>query len=178
MRMRLCLAAGWAAFAAMLPATTLERLSLEEMTAKSTAIVRGKVLSSRAEARGPVVYTFFEVEVLERWKGPERARVEVALPGGSVRGMQQAFAGTPELVPGREYVLFLWTGKSGVTHLIGLSQGVFRLSGDGKGGMVAARTASSEAMLDGRTGRMVNDVSIRMGLDELRSRVAGALSGR
>jgi len=101
----------------------------------------------------------------------------VALPGGSALGLQQAFAGTPELVPGGEYVFFLWTGKSGLTHVIGLSQGVFRLKSDGKGGLVAARSASPEAMLDPRTGRMVNDVSVRIGLGELRSRVAAVLKG-
>ncbi len=178
MRIRLSLVAGCIGLTTSLPATTLERLSLDEMITKSTAIVRGKVLSLRAEARGPVIYTHFAVEVLERWKGPEAARVEVALPGGSMPGQQQSFAGTPALVPGREYVLFLWTGKSGMTHVIGLSQGVFSLKSDGKGGMVAARSASSEAMLDSRTGRMVNDVSIQMGLGELRSRVAVVVSGK
>ena len=176
MRKRLPLFAGLIAVAAMLPATTLERLSLDEMAAKSTAIVRGRVVSSRPEFRGPVIYTHFTIQVLERWKGAEAARVEVAVPGGAALGQQQTFAGAPELAPGGEYVLFLWTGKSGMTHLIGLSQGVFSLKSDGKGGMVAARSASSEAMLDTRTGRIVNDVSVRVGLGELRSRVAAALS--
>ena len=34
-------------------------------------------------------------------------------------------AGAPTLRAGREYVLFLWTSRSGLTQLMGMSQGLF-----------------------------------------------------
>jgi hypothetical protein len=157
---------------------TLERLSLEEMTEKSTAIVRGRVVSSRSSLRGPLIYTHFTVQVLERWKGAEAEQVEVAVPGGVAAGLRQTFAGAPELTPGGEYVLFLWTGRSGMTQVIGFSQGVFTLQSDGAGGTLAARAASTEAMLDSKTGQIVNDATLQLSLGALRAKVTSALGGR
>lgn len=176
---RLVWVASWFLAAAIcVPAATLERLSLDEMIEKSTAIVRGKIVSSRAAFHGPVIYTHFSVQVVERWKGAETAQVDIVVPGGTAKGLHQTFAGTPRLLPGSEYVLFLWTGKSGLTHVIGLSQGVFSLNSDGKGGMLATRSASSEAMLDRRTGQVVSDEAIRLRVGDLRARVSAAVRAR
>ncbi len=160
------------------PAATLERLSLDEMIEKSTAIVRGKIVSAGASFHGPVIYTHFSVQVLEHWKGEDIAQVDVVVPGGTAKGLHQTFAGTPQLEPGGEYVLFLWKGKSGLTHVIGLSQGVFTLKSDGKGGMLATRSASTEAMLDRRTGQVVNDETLRLRVGDLRARVSAAARAR
>jgi len=155
-------------------AATLEHLSLDEMTRKSTAIVRGRVLGSNATFDGPLIYTHFTVQVLECWKGPEAKRIDVVVPGGAARGLRQTFSGTPALAQGGEYLLFLWTGPSGLTHLIGLSQGVFAVAKDEQGGLVATRAVSTDAMLDTRTGRAVADQPLRLRLGDLRSRVTAA----
>jgi hypothetical protein len=160
--------------AASVPAATLERLSLDEMIEKATAIVRGRIDSSQASFHGPIIYTHFSVQVLERWKGEDVARVDVVVPGGTAKGLHQTFAGTPQLLPGSEYVLFLWKGSSGLTHVIGLSQGVFTLKSDGKGGMLATRSASTEAMLDRQTGQVVSDETLQLRVGDLRSRVSAA----
>jgi len=172
------IAAAFSMLAVFMPAATLERLGMDEMIEKSTAIVRGRVTGQRAAFRGPVIYTYFSVQVLERWKGVESAQVEVAVPGGVARGLTQAFSGVPKLTPGDEYVFFLWTGKSGVTQIIGLSQGVFSLRSDGNGGVTATRAASTEAMLDSRTGRVVEDEQVRFRLSDLRTRVNGVTASR
>jgi len=164
--------------ATTLPAVTLERLSLDEMTDKSTAIVRGRVVSSQARLHGPLIYTHFTVQVLERWKGAESSQVDVAVPGGSASGLRQTFSGAPRLASGDEYVFFLWRGASGITHVIGLSQGVFGLKSGADGSVTATRAASVETMLDSKTGRVVADETIRMGLADLRSRVTGRLESR
>jgi hypothetical protein len=172
------IAVALASLVVCLQAATLERLSLDEMIAKSTAIVRGRVISSSASLHGAVIYTHFDVQVLERWKGPDSPQVDVAVPGGTAGGLHQTFSGAPKLSVGDEYILFLWTGESGITHVIGFSQGVFSLESDGEGGMIAARAASSETMLDARTGRVVNDASLRVRLSDLRSRVSRVLADR
>jgi hypothetical protein len=168
----------WASLLLPLQAATLERLSLDEMIEKSTAIIRGRVVGSGSGFDGVVIYTRFTVQVLEKWKGPDVPQVEVVVPGGTASGLRQTFSGTPRLAPGNEYVFFLWTGRSGLTHVIGLSQGVFDLKSDGDGGMVAFRTASTEAMLDTKTGQVISDESLRMRLRDLRARVASRLAGR
>ena len=49
----LVLTGGWVP----LGGATLERLTRDDLIAKSTAIVRGKVISSYASFRGPIIYT-------------------------------------------------------------------------------------------------------------------------
>jgi hypothetical protein len=161
---------------ASLSAATLERLSTDEMISKSTAIVRGKVLSSRTAFRGPMIYTYSRVQVLERWKGAEASEVEVATPGGKANGMEQTFSGAPALAAGSEYMLFLWTGKSGMTQVIGLSQGVFDIKLS-KGVTMVARPASTEAMLDPITKLPVADESVLMPLRDMSAKINRVAAG-
>jgi hypothetical protein len=159
-----------------LHAATLERLSLEEMVQKSTEIIRGRILTSRTALRGPVVYTFVQVQVDDRWKGPAAGRVDVAIPGGDYGRVQQNFSGAPTLEQGAEYLLFLWTGKNGITHVIGLSQGVFQIKTGPNGSLTVERPASREVVLDVRTGLPVDDVAISLSLEEMRGRVRQVLA--
>ncbi len=161
-----------------LQCATLERLSLDQMISKSTAIVRGKVTASWAAASGPVVYTHFAVQVAERFKGTGGASVDVVVPGGVANGVRQTFPGAPVLDTGQEYVLFLWTGRNGLTQVIGLTQGLFSLAGDGSSDPVARRDATRELMLDAQTGRPVKDETLTMRMSELRSRIAATLNAR
>ncbi len=157
------------AFAAQ--AATLEYLSTDEMIAQATAIVRGRVTGTSVTERGPVIYSQFVIEVSERLKGAAAGTVTAAVPGGVFQGRRQTFAGSPTLKEGEEYVLFLWTGPSGLTQVIGLSQGVFSLKREG-GEVWASRAASAEMMVDRQSGQIVSDRPVRMALSELRSRVA------
>ena len=156
--------------------TTLEQLSLDEMTRQSTSIVRARVTGSHAATRSGNIYTYFQLQVLESWKG--HGSTEVAVPGGVVDGIRQSVAGAPELKTGQEYVLFLWTSRSGLTQVIGFSQGLFKLSEEGSegGGGVAfaRRPAASELVLD-RSGNPVEDRAVRMPLQDLRTRVLKTL---
>ena len=69
-------------------ATTLQQMSLGEMTQQSTAIVRARVLSARPILRGNDVYTVYRLETLESLKGPSRRPgvQELAIPGGVAIG--------------------------------------------------------------------------------------------
>ena len=159
---------------APLSATTLERLTLEEMSRQSTAVVRARVTGSRTASRGTDVYTFLQRQVLETWKSSAHAVTEVAVPGGVANGVRQIAAGAPDLKIGQEYVLFLWTSRSGLTQIIGLSQGVFRISADASGRVFAQRPAASELMLD-RSGHPVMDRETSFEARDLRARVLQAL---
>lgn len=155
---------------------TLEKLSLEQMAQKSTEIVRGRVTASRTAKRGPVIYTFATVEVLERWKGVDSGTAEVAVPGGALGQYRQTFSGAPALHPGDDYILFLWTGKSGVTQIIGLSQGVLDVVVDDSGAMTVQRAAASEVMLSPETGAPAQGEAFRMELPKFRERVRQVLT--
>jgi hypothetical protein len=73
--------------------------------------------------------------------------------------------------------LFLWTGKSGLTQVIGLSQGLFSVLTNAAHQPVIVRAASTERML-GASGQPVTDSDIQMLLSDLRSRIQTVLSGR
>jgi hypothetical protein len=150
---------------------------MDEMIAKSTAIVRGRVAGSYAAFRGAMIYTHLQVQVLERWKGPDTASVEVLVPGGTASGSRQAFSGAPKLLVGKEYLLFLWTGGSGVTHIIGFTQGLFELPKSAAGEQLAVRAATTETMLDRATGRPVADQPLRMLLRDLSARIHRSVAG-
>jgi len=160
------------ALLAPLRATTLEQLTLDEMIRKSTAIVRARITGSHSAARGGNIYTYFQLQVLESWKGSAvtSAPREVAVPGGMADGIRQSVAGAPELKPGREYVLFLWTSRTGLTQLMGLSQGLFNVSEEGSDGGLAQRPPASELMVD-RSGNPVEDRSLSIQIRDLRARV-------
>lgn len=155
---------------------TLEKLSMDEMIQKSTSIVRCRVADSHAMKRGPVIYTLTRVQVLERWKGPEASSIEVAIPGGLFHGLRQEFSGVPALKPGGEYVLFLWTGSSGVTYVIGLSQGVFHLTVNENGEEMVERAVSGAVVLDPKTHRPVAERAVSLRLSDLRGRVRKTLA--
>ncbi len=132
---------------------TLESLSIERMSVESTAIVRGRPVAERVERQGPLLYTVYDFAVVERWKGAEPRRgaaadrVEVALPGGVLGDEGQRFSGVPKLDRRREYLLFLWTGPSGRTHVTGLSQGLFELRRGPGGELRAIRDSNPETVL-------------------------------
>ena len=158
-----------------LQAATLQQLSLEEMAEKATAIVRGRVTGSSAAFSGATIYTHYKLEVSEAWKG--RAAAEVMVPGGTVNRTRQNYPGVPELAPGTDYVLFLWTSpSSGVVHLLGLTQGLFNVSTGSDGVAMASRLQTGELMLDAQ-GRRVADQAVTMRLGDMRSRVSVRLTG-
>lgn len=154
---------------------TLEKLSVEDMSRKSTTIVRGRVTSCQGEQQGSSIVTRCRVQILENWKG-SLSEPSFVIPGGQANGLIQSISGAPKVIEGQEYVLFLWTGRSGVAQVIGLSQGLFDLAADTKGGEARVRrAATSEVILD-RSGVPVKDSAIDLSVSELKARVQKALA--
>lgn len=151
-------------------AATLQKLTLDDMTARSTAIVRARALSSSARFVGSTIYTETRFQVLETWKGPSATEVVVSEPGGTVGAVTQNYAGVPRFTPDEEQVLFLWTGPSGRTQVMGLTQGIFRVQGSGATAAVRQERSSSVVLAPG-SGTPVQAQEISMTLSTLASRV-------
>jgi hypothetical protein len=157
-----------------LAAATLQQLSVDQMTQSATAVVRARVTASSAKLTGNTIYTHYSLQVTERWKG--FAPLEVMLPGGTVNGQRQAFPGVPQLTVGTEYLMFLWTStQTGITHLVGLSQGLFNITAATDGTLTASRPLIGEMILDDE-GRKVADHAVQMPLDLLKSQVTHVLA--
>ena len=159
----------------MVPGATLERLSLEEMSASSTSIVRARATAASAVMVGSTIYTRTRFQVLERWKGPEESWVDVYQPGGSLGPVSQSYSGVPRFSSGQELVLFLWTGPSGRTQVMGLSQGVFEVVRSSAGDPEARRLPLREVILEPGSGRPAAEETAAMPLGALAWRVRIAL---
>lgn len=171
--MRILLSCGaLAAALSFAQATTLQQLSLDDMIGKSTTIVRGTVQLTGGAVHGRYIYTHYSVHVVEQWKGAPATQIDFAVPGGTANGLHQSIAGSPALVSGQEYVLYLWTSRAGVTQVIGLSQGLFVSSN----GMVL-RPAITDHMIDPR-GTEASDPGMQMTLNDMRNHVLLTLKGR
>jgi hypothetical protein len=158
---------------ATLDAATLERLTIDEIAQQATAVVRGRVGEARAVRFGALVYTLHRFEAEEQWKGAAVAGLEVAVPGGTYEGVTYSFGGTPELKAGEEYLLFLWTGPSGRTQIVGLSQGVFRVVRRSDS-VIVTRTQAENSVFAGEDGAGSSQ-ALQTTLDQLRAQVRAAL---
>jgi hypothetical protein len=158
--------------------STLQRLSLNDLILKSTMIVQGTIQpGSSAAMRGALIYTHYQLAVTGVYKGtPAGQTIDVAVPGGTLNGVQQPVAGAPSLTAGQNYVIFLWTSKSGLTQVIGLSQGLFNVSTNAQGQVTVSRGPASALMLDG-SGNPVTDSSFQMPLAQLVSTIQSVLAG-
>ncbi|MGD1095875.1 MAG: hypothetical protein ABSB35_28270 [Bryobacteraceae bacterium] len=158
-------------------ASTLQQLTMDEMIRQSTAIVRAKVLGSHAEARGRDIYTYYKLRVTENLKSAGSQQLDLAVPGGTAAGLRQRVGGAPELNAGGDYVFFLWTSRTGVTQIIGLSQGLFSVMRNHAGDAVLVRPAATETMVD-KSGRVVTDQAVTLSLSELKSRIQPLADGK
>lgn len=154
--------------------TTLQLLSLDDMILKSTDIVRGRVTGSYAAfrglpGRGGTIYTHYTIQITDRWKGTNAQQMDVAVPGGVAQGIHQIASGAPALQVGTEYVMFLWTSQSGLTQVIGLSQGLFNIEAI-NGATYLTRAPANAAILDA-SGKPVQDANMTISLTDLRARI-------
>jgi hypothetical protein len=161
---------------ACLQGSTLQQLTLDDMIRKSTIIVRGQTQPTYSAVRGSMIYTHYRVQVSEVLKGAATTQLDIAVPGGTSNGKTQIFAGVPTLLSGQDYALFLWTSKSGLTQVIGLSQGLFAVTPNSLGQPMVQRAAATERMLNA-FGQTVTDSDIQMLLNDLRSRIQAVLLG-
>ena len=69
-------------------------------------------------------------------------------PGGAANRYAADLRGSADANAGQDYVLFLWTSKSGLTQVIGLSQGLFVVTTNASGQLMVTRAASTERMVN------------------------------
>ncbi|NNF07872.1 MAG: hypothetical protein HKN21_14000, partial [Candidatus Eisenbacteria bacterium] len=116
-------------------ATTLEPLSIEELSQRSSTIVHGTVVSTQAkwnEAK-TMIFTHVQFEVADSFRGSAGSQVEFLVPGGVVDGIRMEIAGTGTFQKDQESILFLAPGGTGKLHVNGLTQGRFDVFEDDDG---------------------------------------------
>jgi len=151
------------------------KMSMNDLIVQSTAIVRAQVTGSRTTMSGSDIYTYYQLQVSETLKKGAILPAEFAVPGGVYGNLRQIGIGSPVFTQGEEYVLFLWTSHSGMTQLIGLSQGMFKLTRDASGATVLNRPALADQMLD-KTGKPVTDKAVTIKWSDLRDLIVKTLA--
>ncbi len=88
-------------------ATTLLKLDLETLTAKSEAIVQGKVTDMAPTRVDGRIYTYITLEVNETLKGKEQETITFRIMGGRVDDLVTIVHGTPSFSMNEEVLVFL-----------------------------------------------------------------------
>src|SRR3954470_1207426 len=111
-------------------ATVLIPADLGELSRDALAIARGRVVAldtQWTEDRG-TIETIITLEVESYLKGGLGATVRFRVPGGTLGRFRSLVVGAPEFAVDQRVVVFLGARGPAVPHVLGLSQGVFRVS--------------------------------------------------
>ncbi len=157
-------------------ATTLRRMSLDELTEASAAVVRARCVSNESRWADGRIWTFTEFEVVESLKGSVPARVQVRLVGGRVGSLHSIVEGAPRFAAGEEAYLFLAPTAMGDWTVTGWTLGTFRLQRDKPAGReTVTQDAGGVTLFDPATRQFQAGAVRRMELHEFRRQVAEAL---
>ena len=129
--------------ASVATATTVQKLSLQDLARKSDAIVVGEVEQtvSRWDDQGKEIYTYVTVRVTDQVKGRKNQKgqkgpetLTLRQLGGQVDKIASVVPGMPEFRKGEEVVLFLsQKDAAGYPWVVGLQQGKYSVVTDENG---------------------------------------------
>jgi len=116
--------------AAAARATVLIPADLGELSRDALAIARGRVAALDAqwtEDRGSIE-TIVTLEVDSYLKGGLGATLRFRVPGGDLGRFRSIVVGAPAFAVDQRVVVFVGAHGPSIPHLLGMSQGVFRLA--------------------------------------------------
>ena len=144
-------------FSVALEATVLVPIEFRELVSTAPVIVHGRVVDVRSalvDGRRSVE-TYVTLEAGEYLKGQLGTHFTIRIPGGQVGRYRTVFVGAPEFQAGDELVLFLKTPRASLPHIIGLSQGAFRVVFDPRSGQRMVATPIVMGKATGEAERVV-----------------------
>ncbi|MHB8525375.1 MAG: hypothetical protein ACYDD2_04365 [Candidatus Acidiferrales bacterium] len=114
--------------------TTLEQLSLAQLTASATTIVHAECTGNQTLWHGGEIWTVTTFRVLENWEGNSPRKINVWMIGGRVGPVSSYVPGAPRFRIGEEAVLFLEPARSGDLSITAWGEGTFRTRRDPRTG--------------------------------------------
>jgi hypothetical protein len=163
--------------AASIRATTLARLSLDQLSAAANAVARLRCTSAESRWENGEIWTVTSFDVLEAMKGPLPARITVRLPGGRVGHLIATVDGTPKFTRGDEAVVFLERSRAGGYSVTAWVQGTFRIARDPRTGHeFVSQDSSAFAVFDTTTRAFRIEGIRRMPIEQFRERITAALT--
>ena len=162
-------------------ATVLIPADLGELSRDAVAIARGRVAALDArwtEDRG-TIETIVTLEVESYLKGGLGSTLRFRVPGGELGRFRSVVVGAPAFAVDQRVVVFLGARGPSVPHLLGMSQGVFRVSraADNSGWLVTSPVILPQAT--GVSARVVRGDPARraLALDDFESTVRALAGG-
>lgn len=169
--------AGLLSAAISLHATTLARLSLDQLAAAADAIARVRCTSVEARWENNDIWTVTSFAIVETMKGALPARIMVRLPGGRVGHLTASVDGTPRFIAGDEAVVFLERSRAGGFSVAAWVEGTFRISRDPRSGLeTVTQDSSAFSVFDTATRAFHTEGIRRMPFEQIRERVAAAVT--
>ena len=158
-------------------ATTLARLSLDQLSAGSDAVARVRCAGAESRWENGSIWTVATLEVVETMKGNLPREIAVRLPGGRVGHLISTVEGTPKFNPGDDAVVFLERSPAGGFTVAGWVEGTFRISRDPRtGSETVTQDSSAFAVFDAATRAFRAEGIRRMPIGEFRARIAAAVA--
>jgi hypothetical protein len=111
-------------------ATVLIPADLGELSRDALAIVRGRVaaLDARWTEDHGTIETIVTLEVESYLKGSLGSTLRFRVPGGELGRFRSVVVGAPAFAVDQRVVVFLGANGPSVPHVLGMSQGVFRMA--------------------------------------------------
>jgi hypothetical protein len=140
-------------------ATVLVPVDLGELVSSARSIVHGRVVSTSAQwlEERRSIETVVTLAVEDTLKGGASGSITFRVPGGEMGRYRSIVPGAPAFAEGDDVVVFLGGEGPSIPHLVGFSQGVYRVRAIGGERMVRPAVPSpateSTPMLRG-TGRV------------------------
>jgi hypothetical protein len=158
-------------------ATTLRRMTLDELTAAASVVARVRCLGSETRFERGEIWTLTRFEVKELLKGSAPAEIIVRLIGGRVGHLIATVDGVPRFASGEDVILFLEPTPGGELTVTSWVQGTFRVRRDPHTGRESvAQDTSGLAVFDPAT-RTFRPGGIRnLPLEEFHARVSEAVA--
>jgi len=158
-------------------ATALARMSLEELSAASDAVVEARCLGNEVRQEGGEIWTFANFQVEGTAKGIVPPLITVRLLGGRLGHLTSHVEGVPQFQPGEEVILFLHRTRAGDFAVTSWMQGTFRIRRDARTGeATVTQDSSGAAVFDPKTRSFRYEGIRRAPLAEFRAHLQAILS--
>ena len=133
-----------------LHATMLVPADVSELSHDAIVIARGRIAAVDAQWTGDrrTIETIVTLDVERYLKGNLGARVQFRVPGGRLGRFRSVVVGGPVFAADDRVVVFLGANGPSVPHLVGFSQGVYRVMQVSGRAMVRSEIAHTPVPLD------------------------------
>jgi len=157
-------------------ATTLARMSVQELAQQATYVARVRCAKTASVADENLVWTLTRFDVIETWKGSPPSPFILRLPGGEAAGLRVAVEGAPRFSVGEEVVLFVTADRGRQMNIVSWAQGTFRIRQNPRTGVEeAVQDTAGLQILDANSGRRSTGGRRQFPLAELRTAVSRAV---